>query len=167
MLKGQRTAQPNEQMEIEIANRAAAMAQQQIVNQRANEIYSEGTKEFGRVEFDESVRAVNESFGQAMPLVIDTLTEIPQAQKLIQFLGDNPDIMDDLAALPPHKLGVALANQAAKLSAPKPKPLSKAPAPIRPIATQGASEPETNMERMSMEQLAAIWDKRDFEKRFR
>src|ERR1044072_1987662 len=104
------------------------MAQQQQVNQKANDIYSAGVKEFGRMEFDESVKAMNETFMQLMPVVIDTLTEVEHPEKLIQYLGDNPDIADQMALLPPHKLGAALARESAKLSQ-KVRPVSKAPPP--------------------------------------
>lgn len=164
-LRGQRQEQPTEAMEREIANRAAAMAQQQAINAKANEIYTAGVKDFGRVEFDESVRAVNETFGQQMPVVIDTLTEIEHAEKLIQHLADNPDVADTIALLPPHKMGAALAREAAKLSAPKVKPVSKAPPPIRPIAQTSSAEAETNIENMSMAELDKLWTKRDNERR--
>lgn len=164
-LRGQRTEQPNEAMEREIAQRAAAMAQQQAINQKANEIYGQGVKTYGRVEFDESVKAVNETFGQQMPVIIDTLTEIDNAEKLIQHLADNPDVADQIALLPPHKLGAALAREAAKLSAPRPKPVSKAPPPVRPITQTSSGTQETDVEKMSMDELAKLWDRRDFEKR--
>lgn len=164
-LRGQRQEQPNEQLEREIAQRAAMMAHQQALNERANQVYNEGVKAFGRTEFDESVKAVNEAFGQAMPVVIDTVVDIDNAPQLFQHLADNPDIADTIAGLPPHKLGAALAREAAKISQPKPKPVSKAPPPIRPISTTSSAEPETDLERMSMDELAKLWDKRDFQKR--
>lgn len=162
-LRGQRQEQPNEAMEREIAQRAAAMAQQQQINQKANNIYAEGCREYGRTEFDDSVKHMNETFGQLTPIVIDTLTDIENAPKLIQHLADNPDIADTLAGLPPHKLGAALAREASKLA--RPKPPSKAPPPIRPISTTSTAEVETDLEKMSMEDLAKLWDKRDFQKR--
>jgi len=164
-LRGQRQEQPNEQIEREIAQRAAALAQQQAINDRANAVYSEGIKAFGRVEFDESVKAVNEAFGQMMPVVIDTVVDIDNAPQLFAHLADNPDIADTIAGLPPHKLGAALAREAAKISQPKVKPVSKAPPPIRPISTTSSAEPETDLEKMSMDELAKLWDKRDFQKR--
>jgi len=102
-----------------------------------------------------------------MPIVLDTLVDLPDPAKLLQHLDDNPDVADQLAMLPPHKLGAALMREAAKVAAPKPKPVSRAPTPVRPIQTQPTVEPETDMESMSMEQLARLWDKRDYERRFR
>jgi len=86
----------------------------------------------------------------------------------LQWLADNPDRADAFAALPPHKLGAALAAQSARLAVPpKPKAVSKAPPPIKPIPQRATDEPEMDMEKMSMDQLAALWDKRDWERRFR
>jgi len=167
-LQGQRQEQPNEAMEREINLRAQQLAQAQVVNTRANEVYTEGVKAFGRAEFDESVKTMNEAFGpQVIPIVIDTLIDIPNAPQLIQYLADNPDIADDLANLPPHKLGAALARESNKIATPKPKPVSKAPPPIRPIAVQPSNEGDENLENLPMEKLAALWDKRDFDRRFR
>lgn len=168
-LRGQRPAETrDESIEREIAQRAAAMAQQEALAAKCNEIYQHGVAEYGRTEFDESVKAVNETFGaQMMPVVLDTITEVEKPEKLLQWLADNPDRADALAALPPHRLGAALAREAAKLAAPKVKAVSKAPPPIKPIPQRSTDEPETDMEKMSMEQLAALWDKRDWERRFR
>ena len=166
-LRGQRQETRDETIEREINQRAQQMAANQAVNQKCNDIYQVGVKQFGRVEFDEDVRAVNEAFGQQMPLVLDTITDVPDPDRLLHYLGENPDILDNLAMLPPHKLGAALAREAEKLSRPKARPISKAPPPIRPIATGGGAEPEMDVEKMSMEQLAKMWDKRDLEKRMR
>lgn len=163
-LQGQRQFTQDEQLQQEINNRAMQLAQQQVVNQKSNDIYQLGVKQYGR-EFDESVRSMNDAFGQnVMPVVLDTIVDMPDAHRLIQHLGDNPDIADRLASLPPHKLGAALEREAAKLTAPK--KVSQAPKPIRPIQTQQTNEPELDYEKMSMDQLAKMWDKRDFIKRF-
>lgn len=167
-LRGERNETRDEQIEREVQQRAAAMAQQNAINKACNDIYNQGVKEYGRTEFDTSVQAINEAFGaQLMPMVLETLTDLPDAQKLLHYLGENPDKLDDLANLPPHRLGAALAKEATKLAQPKPKQISKAPQPIKPIPTRSAAEPETDLEKMSMEQLAAMWDKRDWERRFR
>lgn len=166
-LRGERSETRDETIEREVQQRAAAMAQQNAINKACNDIYNTGVKEYGRTEFDQDVQAVNEAFGQAMPVFLETIAEIDNAQKLMHWMAENPDKLDDMANLPPHRLGAALAREAAKLSQPKPKPLSKAPQPIKPIPTRSAAEPEVDMEKMSMEELAKMWDKRDWERRFR
>jgi hypothetical protein len=166
-LRGQRPESRDEVIQREAAALAVQYAQRDAVTKKSNEIYAEGVKEFGKDEFDDAVQAMGHSFGQQLPYVIDTLIDLPDAQKLIQHLADNPDMMDSLASMPPHKLAAALAREANKVSAPKSRPMSKAPKPIRPVATRGAAEPEIDMEKMSMEQLARMWDKRDMERRNR
>jgi len=166
-LAGQRQMPQDEAYQADINARAAQIAQQQQVNAKSNDIFQAGVSEFGQQEFAESVRLMNESFGQQnIPYVIETIVDLPEPARLIQYLGDNPDIADQMAALPPHRLGAALAREAAKLANPKPRQVSKVPPPIRPISTQASSEPEGDMEKMSMEQLAKMWDKRDFMRRF-
>ena len=166
-LRGQRPESRDETIQREAAAMAVQMAQRDAVTAKSNAIYAEGVKQYGKEEFDDAVQAMGHSFGQALPVVIDTLIDLPDAQRLISHLADNPDLMDALAAMPAHKLAAALAREANKVSAPKARPKSNAPKPIRPVATRGAAEPEIDMEKMTMEQLAKAWDKRDFERRWK
>lgn len=166
-LAGQRQENKDEAFEREVAMRAQQLAQQQAITARANEIYADGCKAFGTGHFDADVREMNEAFRDKTPIVIDALTELANPAQVIHYLAQNPDKAEDLAALPPHRLGAALAREAQRLATPKAKPVSKAPPPVQPLATRSTAEPELDLEKMSMEQLAAVWDKRDWEKRFR
>lgn len=58
---------------------------------------------------------------------------------LIKHLGENPDILEDIVAMPPHRQGAAIAREAAKIATPKLRPLSKAPAPIKAVKTSSTT----------------------------
>jgi|688.fasta_scaffold157947_2 hypothetical protein len=61
--------------------------------------------------------------------IADIVVESDHSLALAGYLGENVDELRKIAALPPHKLGAAMAKLEARLSAPRSKPLSAAPAP--------------------------------------
>jgi hypothetical protein len=79
---------------------------------------------------------------------LEAVTQLPDAHKVLHHLGSNMDEAARILSLAP----VPMALELAKLSqsAPKPKPVSKAPPPIKPIDGQptGTKSPED----MSMEE---------------
>jgi hypothetical protein len=61
--------------------------------------------------------------------IADLVVESDHSLALAGYLGENVDELRKIAALPLHKLGAAMAKLEARLSAPRSKPLSAAPAP--------------------------------------
>ncbi len=165
-LRGERTETRDETIDREVALRSHAMVEQQKINDKANAVYHAGVKQFGRMEFEGSVSQVREAFGTQMPLLIETLVDQPGAEKLLHYFAENPDILDNMTHLSPHKLGAAVQREITRLNTPKVS-LSKTPRPIQPVNRNAGGNIETNLEKMSMEQLDKLWSKRDFERQFR
>ena len=125
-LRGQRQQGPNEEVERRARELAAAEVQQREFNKTCNDIYLAGVKQFGKSQFDDSVRAMNETLGGSVPTpLIEALAEAGDAHKVWHYLSENPDTLEDIANLPPHRMGAAVAKLTAKVNAPK--AVSKAP----------------------------------------
>jgi len=54
---------------------------------------------------------------------------------LVYYLGKNPEIAERLATLPPYAAAVEIGRLEAQITAPKPKRVSAAPAPINPVGS--------------------------------
>jgi hypothetical protein len=102
-----------------------------------------GNKEFGAAEFAEKCNVVaNMGFGDRtdfMEIVTDP-DIIPDGHKLLSALADDPDEAQKIARLPPAKMAAALVRYQNTMKQPE-KPISSAPAPIKPIG--GTAKPST------------------------
>jgi hypothetical protein len=128
-----------------VAERAAELRRTEQFNAKCDEIYSSGKSEFA--DFDDTLGNFKLLGGLSQPL-LEAVTQLPDAHKVLHHLGSNMDEAARILSLAP----VPMALELAKLSqsAPKPKPVSKAPPPIKPIDGQptGTKSPED----MSMEE---------------
>lgn len=70
--------------------------------------------------------------------IADIVVESDHSLALAGYLGENVDELRKIAALPPHKLGAAMAKLEARLAAPRSKPLSSAPAPGPTVSGRAA-----------------------------
>ena len=59
--------------------------------------------------------------------------ETGSAPEVLHHLGQDTEEASRIAALPPLKMAVEVAKLAGRLSAPKSTPISKAPAPVKPV----------------------------------
>ncbi len=84
--------------------------------------------------------------------------------QLAYHLGKNPAEADRIASLPPAMQLMELGKLEARLTAPTAKPVSAAPAPIKPI-TPAKGSPDTPLEELSMEQYAAARKKQQADAR--
>lgn len=106
------------------------------VNQRANDIAANGEKEFN--DFGEKVRIASE----ALPLFTQTgqptaamelISDCEKPHAVLHYLGENPEIAEELADLKGFRLAKRIAQIEAEASKPKQAPQpSKAPKPIEP-----------------------------------
>lgn len=114
--------------------RAEQKMQQAQFTARCNEAYATGAKEIPG--FEESVQQLRMAGGNALPVIVQAALETEVPHKVIDYLGRNPEEAEALARMSPVALGAAVAKLAAKAAAPPPpKPVSAAPAPIKPLAT--------------------------------
>jgi len=121
-----------------IRREAEALVQKQQFDQRCNDVYSSGAKDFP--DFDEKLGQFRH-LGGLPPQFLEAVTQLPDAHKVLHALGSDLDHAAHIMSLPPIPQAVALA----KLSAsPAPRPVSSAPPPIKPI--DGTSRGDPNQE---------------------
>ncbi|MFC4275560.1 hypothetical protein [Achromobacter aloeverae] len=127
---------------------AERLAPQLVEKRRAQErldtgiqsINAEGIKEFG-VEFDRAIQQVGMA-GLVGPDFISALVAVPDAAKVVQYLGTNLEEAHRLAGLAPVEMAVELAKLSPKAKKAFAKPVSSAPAPIEPIEGRGTADGE-------------------------
>lgn len=142
--------QQRQYTEEEVNRRASYLAQQQAAalaaeaefNNRCNEVFASGAKEYGEQEFKQAVNAFHTDYGGMPQDFVEAALETGAAEKVIYELGKNPEKAMEVLSMPPGvkrvsavmKLANGLANQ-------KPK-VSGAPAPIKPqVGGSGRSDP--------------------------
>lgn len=150
--------QPQQVNPYELAKHIATVER---INEKSNNIAQDGQRRFG-ADFGEAVRTVAEEAGALFDqygratAVGDAVLDSEDPAALLNYLGKNPDVAAELKGLSPAALGRRIGRIEAQINAkPQPKPVSKAPDPVKPIgATRGTSSPAE----MSMEEYVA-WRK--------
>jgi hypothetical protein len=147
ILKGQRTEAPDAEMDRKVTERAQQIAANDKFNATCQTIFKDGVKEYGEAKFKDAVAAMNEPLGFIPTTLVEAMVDAGNPHKLIQHLGSNHDVLEDLLALPPHRQGTAIAKLAAEL-APKAKAVSAAPTPHKTVG--GNSKVELDPDKMSI-----------------
>lgn len=128
-----------EQPDVQRLARAEAekIVAERSFNERCNKVHADGTKEFpdfGQTVSNLQMVGANQQFW-------DLATESDAAAKLLHHLGQDLDEAARIASLPPVQMARELTKLEYKLAqAPAPKPVSKAPAPVKPIGSGGVTE---------------------------
>jgi hypothetical protein len=114
----------------------AKMEQERIIQQRnalAEKAETEGSYAF----FNDTTLPVTKE-------IADIVLESENSLALANYLGDNVSELRKIAGLPPHMQGAAVAKLEMRLTAPKARPLSAAPAPGPTVSGRAAVRtPET------------------------
>jgi hypothetical protein len=151
----------------EEANRLAAEAD---FNKSCNEVFAKGKAEFK--DFDKKVGAFGQltsghtdpvAFGNYMNLVSASLELGDDSAKVLYALGSDMDEAARVMSLPPIKMGVELTRIASRLNTGK--PISSAPAPIRPVRGAAKAEPRLDDPNLSTAEWVALRNKQLAEKR--
>lgn len=127
---------------------AREIVQIERVTEKANGVAKDGEKRF--TGFKESVLAVTEEAGPLFDqkgkstALGEAILDADDPAALLHHLGSNPDLASELQGLTPAQLGRRLGRIEAEMST-KPKPLSKAPAPERPLAANVSDKNPANM----------------------
>lgn len=87
------------------------------------------------------------------PEVLEVIADSSHGPALVHYLGDHLDEADRLQRMPPHKAAAEVARIEARIAAPKPKPVSKAPSPVPTV--QGGGTAQKDPERMSTDEWLA------------
>lgn len=135
-------AQPTGIPETAIKAEARRLLAEQQFNESCNKVYATGKAEFQ--DFDQAVAnlqmvGVNRDF-------LEFTANSDAGAKLIHHLGKDLDEAARISALPPVLMARELTKLEIKLGQTPAKPVSKAPAPITPIAgTSGGSKEPSEM----------------------
>lgn len=132
-------SQPANLDELATKKAAEIVAARQF-DDKCNEVYSSGKSEFQ--DFDDTLGNFRMLGGLPQP-VLEAVTELPDAHKVLYALGSNMDEAARIFSLAPVPMAVALAKLSS--SPAKAKPVSNAPKPIRPIdgTPKGDPDPES------------------------
>lgn len=98
-------------------------------NDKCNKVYAEGKTEFP--DFDQAIG--NLQMVGVGKQFLELATDSDAAAKLLHHLGQDLDEASRIASLPPVQMARELTKLEYKLSQVTAKPVSKAPAPIKPI----------------------------------
>jgi hypothetical protein len=162
-LKGQRPpAEPDAELDRKVQERAEQLSRQKVFVDVCNDIYKQGVDTYGKAAWDSEIKELSSMAGQYVPpVIIEAAQDAGNPHQILHYLAENPDEYEVLLNQPVHKTAVQIAKIAAKLHTPK--PVSKAPAPIRPV-TGPASGPK-NLETMPLDQYMREMNQRDRQRR--
>lgn len=126
-----------------------------------------GAKEFGGEVFNDKCATVAAMGAGDSPEFMQIITDpdvIPDGHKVVAALADNPDEAQRILGLPPIQMAAALTRFGATATVKAAeKPLSSAPAPIKPIGGSAkASEPSDadDIKTWAAKRNAQAWDTR-------
>lgn len=125
---GQTPSVLNEQA---INSRAQEIASSQRLMEASNAVYAAGKA--AHADFDSAVQTLTQVEDLSRrPDFLEAITSLPNAADVYYALGKDPDEAAHILGLSPVKMAIELAKVSAKAA--RPKPQSKAPAPIEPIS---------------------------------
>lgn len=101
-------------------------------------INADGAKEFGQ-DFDRAIQQIGMA-GLGGADFVSALVEVPNAAKVIQYLGTNLDEAHRLASLSPVQMAVELAKLSPKATKAYAKQISAAPAPVDTLEGRPATD---------------------------
>lgn len=127
-------AQPDIDRLVEM--RARQLAEQQALQQRAQNVYQAGKQEYQ--DYDQAVSTLSSAMGDAVqrPEFLETVFDLPNGHAVIHHLGTDLDAANEILSLPPLKMARKLEKLAETLSStskPSPRAATPAPEPIRPV----------------------------------
>lgn len=130
---------------------AEEKARVKAFNRACDDVAERGKDEFD--DFDKKLRTFQMLGGLPTPL-LETITEMPNAHKVLYHLGSDPDLAERVVKMSPVRQAMELARIEGGISKPAPRPVSQAPAPVQPIDTGGRATDDP--EKMSMADFV-IW----------
>ncbi len=132
---------PPQQMTPDAVRTAAEqMRQQERYEEARTDLIQTGIKELGREVWDKKTEVLAALGATENASFMEALVELPDAQKLVAALADDPDRLTTLLAKRPTAMAAEMGRMTAELAAPpKPKALSDVAAPIAPVRRGGTT----------------------------
>lgn len=137
---------------------AGQILKQQKFDEACNNTYNTGKEEFGD-DFDAALGNFA-LFGGIPDYVADIANQIPGGHKAMFAMGQDPDRIQHILTLPPVQMALEmqkLVGETPKASSAAQRPVSGAPAPIKPLAG-GSAEVKKDPSKMSMADYVAWRD---------
>lgn len=147
--EGQEGEAPKVYTQADFEARARQIAQRTELESRIDRLFDAGAEKFGK-DWAPQLAQVNEAFGQDLaqrPDLFDAVTKLPNAAEVYFELSKDLDHLAGVLELSPIELGMELKGLSERLAKPKPQPISRAPAPIKPLDRNNVAD-------MPLEQLA-------------
>ncbi len=131
-----------ERLRLEVYALRQGTSQQDFIEKR-QAIIDAGVKEFTDKVWNDRTEYLTLMGAVGRPDFMEALVDIPQGHKLAVHLADNPNLLKSLLDKRPSAMAAHMGLIAAELAvadAPKPKELSNAPRPVKPVGA-GRVEP--------------------------
>jgi hypothetical protein len=127
---------------MQLANEIATVRE---ITSRSNSIAKDGEAKFGKAEFAQALRTVQDEAGslftpRGTPTAIgEAVLSADEPAALLHYLGTNPDIAAELADLTPVQAARRIARIEIEMSKPVAPKQSNAPRPITPVRASSAA----------------------------
>lgn len=125
---------------------AQQLVRQERFNEACNKVFEQGKAEFG--DFEDSLKNLT-YLGQIPQEFLAAVVELEKPHAVLHALASDLDAAARILALPPVQQGRELERLALKAAAPKPQPVSKAPAPVTPVDGSANAAPDPDGMSMS------------------
>ena len=89
-------------------------------------------------DFDEAFN--NVASIEFAPMALEAVAQHPKGAEIAYMLGKNVSEAYRIAALPPSQQLIAIGEIAARTNVPKPKMVSTAPTPVKPVGSSGSGK---------------------------
>ncbi len=128
--------------EAELRTEAGRIAQANVLNQRLEDMFEQGSKAYDKT-WEPRIKAAGQAFGDDLarrPDLFQAIADLPNGVDVYHELTGDLDHFADVLQMPPLRLGMELAKLSDKLAAkPKGPRVSGAPAPIDPVLGAGGT----------------------------
>lgn len=142
--------------QVQIQEAAAKLVAQQKYAETIDSVIKAGNKEFP--DFDQATRTLSDALGDVFIQAASTLVEMPDAHKIIQYLGNDPEEGQRIFSLSPVKQILELGKLSEKIQEPKVRSMTKVPDPITPVTGRAKVAPSLSTAK-TMDEFVAIRQK--------
>ncbi len=119
----------------EVVAEAQRIVAEERVRERRQLVIDAGVKEHGAETWNEKTAMLHTMGALARPDFMEALVDLPEAPALVVRLADDPDQLAALLAKRPAAMAAAMGRMAAEMAvAEKPKEISRAPPPVKPVS---------------------------------
>ena len=153
----------DEQYSRDVEAAANQQSQRQTIHNESVKILSDGKAQYK--DFESTLSELGRNEVIITDQMVEAALEAGDAHKIFYYLGKNVDEAERITSLSPQRMGAAMAKIANRVNQPAPKPLSKLPPPITPIAGRGRAEVADD--KMSIEEYMRKEDARMYDRKRR